>query len=221
MIGDKVGSELESCQEIAMNTARWAWILGSLFVNVTIIIYIFLSAEAPTEMTDRHNYINEHWHIYSLHWKFEFIFMTLIAIGAFYFAVRLTSISWSVVSIGQLILLPLYPMMLGGYNSTAFEISEAINQIAWVIFLFGNIVFLLGLFFVYRAALEIPRVLSIVAMSFTGIAALVFFAAYIGIISQSSALMAGPIINIIYLINAYYGFKIELGNPPNTQIEQV
>lgn len=71
-----------------MNLAKAFWSLGSLLVNVTIIIYIILSNNAPRDPEDRYAYINENWNIYSAQWKIEFFLMTMIAIGAVYFTIR-------------------------------------------------------------------------------------------------------------------------------------
>ena len=125
-----------------MNLGRSLWSLGSLLVNVTIGTYIVLSSRAPAALEERYAYINENWAIYGGHWKAEFLFMTMIAIGALYFAINTKKIGWSVVSVGQVILLFTYPIMLGGYRNTPFELAEMANEIGTVVFLFGNVVFL-------------------------------------------------------------------------------
>lgn len=196
-----------------MKLAKLLWSLGSLLVNVTIAIYVFLSINAPQTMEGKHIYINENWGIYELHWKMEFLFMTMIAIGAVYFAINLKKISWSIISVGQIILLLTYPVMLGGYRNTPFEIFEMANQIAIVIFVFGNIVFLAGLLHLYLHDVLLNKWLKYIAIALSGVTTLVFIISFAGIITWKQAIIIGPLINILYLINAYYGLKIKLEMP--------
>ena len=191
-----------------MKLAKTLWSAGSVLVNVTIIIYIFLSSNAPLDPVQRHNYINEHWSVYGAHWKAEFLFMTMIAIGAFYFALNLKKVSWSVICVGQFILLMTYPIMLGGYHNTSFELSEMSNQMAVIIFVFGNLIFLTGLFVLYFKDLVLARWLRFFGMGLSLITATAFLAAFVELISWQEALYVGPLINALYLLNAYYGWRL-------------
>ena len=101
-----------------MKLARIFWSTGSLLANVTIIVYIMLSRNAPADIEQRYAYINDNWGSYSAHWKLEFLLMTMIAIAALYFAARSRKFSWSLIAVGQIILLMTYPLMLGGYRNT-------------------------------------------------------------------------------------------------------
>ena len=76
-----------------MKLAKALWSLGSLLVNGPIIIYIVLSSKAPTDLEARYVYLNENWDAYAAHWKLEFLFMTMIAIAALYFATQSRKIS--------------------------------------------------------------------------------------------------------------------------------
>lgn len=192
-----------------MKTAKLLWSLGSLLVNVTIGIYIYLTSKAPTDIQERYAFINENWGLYAAHWKAEFILMTMIAIAAIYFATKFKTISWSVISIGQIILLLTYPIMLGGYRNTPFEIAEMSNQMAVLVFVFGNIVFLLGIVHLYLNDKRIGKWIRYTAIAFSGIAAVAFLLTFTEIISWKQAMMAGPLVNIVYLINAYYGLKLK------------
>lgn len=193
-----------------MKVAKICWITGSILINLIIGIYIYLSSKAPVSPEERHLYINENWDIYGGHWKAELLIMTMIAIGAFYFAINLKKISWSIIAVGQLILLSLYPIMLGGYRNTPFEIAEMVNQIAIVIFVFGNIVFLAGLLHLYLFDTLLKKWLRITAISLSSIALIVFSISFMGFISWKQAIMIGPLMNLLYLINAYYGFRLKI-----------
>jgi len=192
-----------------MKLAKTLWSLGNLLVNITIGIYIFLSSKAPLDPVERHDYINENWNVYAGHWKAEFLFMTMIAIGAIYFAINFKKISWTLISVGQLILLTLYPIMLGGYQNTPFELAEMANQMAIVVFVFGNIVFLGGLIHLYLFDTLIKKWIRFVAVGFASIALIAFSISFMGFISWKQALAIGPLTNLLFLINAYYGLKIK------------
>ena len=193
-----------------MKTAKLLWSLGSLLVNVTIGIYIYLTSKAPTDMAERYAYINDNWTAFSAHWKMEFVLMTMITIGAIYFAAKFRKVSWSIISVGQIILLLTYPIMLAGYRNTPFEIAEMSNQIAVVVFVFGNIVFLLGVFHLYFNEKQLSKWIRYIAIAFSGIAAFAFILSFSDVIDWRQAIMVAPLINIIYLINAYYGFKLKV-----------
>ena len=184
-----------------MKLGKLLWTSGSILINVTIGIYIYLSSKAPLDPVERHNYVNENWDSYGTHWKFEFLFMTLIAIGALYFAFNLKKISWTIISVGQLILLSTYPIMLGGFENTSFELSQMANQIATVVFVFGNLIFLGGLLKLYSSDNYLKKWLKWTAIALSGITFLTFLITFIGIIDWKQALMIGPLVNVLYLIN--------------------
>ena len=135
--------------------------------------------------------------------------MAMVAIGALYFAMKSKKISWSIISLGQIILLMTYPLMLGGYRNTPFELAEMANQMATVVFVFGNLVFLGGLFLLYLNDQILQGWLRYTALVLSGITAIVFLITFAEIISWKQAMMIGPLINLLYLINAYYGLKIK------------
>lgn len=174
-----------------MKLAKALWSLGSLFVNVTIIIYIILSSKAPLDLKSRFAYINENWGIYGAHWKVEFLLMTMVAIGAVYFAINIKKVSWTIVSTGQIILLLIYPLILGGYRNTPFEIAEMANQMASVTFIFGNLIFLSGLFHLYLQDEILEKWLKSTAVALSGITVIVFLITFVEIISWKQAMMAG------------------------------
>ncbi|MEM9857350.1 MAG: hypothetical protein AAF843_08345 [Bacteroidota bacterium] len=193
-----------------MKIAKLLWSLGSVLVNVTIGIYIYLMRKAPSELAERFQYVNENWAIYGGHWKAEFLIMTLIAIGAFYFAIHWKSISWTIISIGQLIILLTYPIMLGGYRNTPLAVAEMANQMATVTFISGNLIFFPGLFLMYLKSEVLTPGLRYAALIISAITTLTFAIVYLEIISWNQALVLAPLINVLYLINAYYGFKIKV-----------
>ncbi len=193
-----------------MKLAKASWSLGNLLVNITIGIYVYLSSKAPLDPVERHDYVNENWDIYAGHWKAEFLFMTMIAIGAVYFAINFKKISWTLITVGQVILLTLYPIMIGGYRNTPFEIAEMANQMAIVVFIFGNIVFLAGLVHLYIFDTLLKKWIRFSAIGFASIGLIAFSISFMGLISWKQAIVIGPALNLLFLINAYYGLKLKL-----------
>ena len=193
-----------------MKLAKICWVAGSILINVIIGIYVYLSSKAPVDPQERYLYINENWDLFGAHWKAEFLLMTMIAIGAIYFAINLKKISWSIIALGQIILLSLYPIMLGGYRNTPFDIAEMANQMAIVVFVFGNIVFLSGLLHLYLTDTLLKKWLRFAAISLASISLIVLLISFVDFISWKQAIKVGPLLNLLYLINAYYVFNLKI-----------
>lgn len=192
-----------------MKVAKLCWSLGSLLVNITIGVYIYLQNNGPSNLEDRFQYVNENWAMYSAHWKAEFLIMILVAIGAFHFAISLKKIGWVITAIGQFIILLTYPLMLGGYQNTPFELASMSNQMATITFVLGNLVFFSGLTYLYLQSKVLPSWLRKVAIVLSIITTLMFLSIYAEIITWGQAIIMAPIINVLYLINAYYGWQLK------------
>ena len=193
-----------------MRLAKLFWTIGSVLINVVLGIYIYLSSNAPKDKEERLQYLHENWDMYEAHWKAEFLIMALITIGALYFALNTRKVSWTMVSVGQIILLFTYPIMLGGYRNTPLEIFEMANAMATVVFIFGNVVLFGGLFILYLKDVYLKQWVKVLAYSIAGFMTLVFMVIFAGFITWGQALIFAPLANIIYFINAYYGLKIRL-----------
>ena len=191
-----------------MRFAKICWSGGSILINVTIAIYIYLQSKAPALLADRLSYVNENWGIYGSHWKAEFLIMTLIAVGAFYFAVCLRKVEWVIITTGQFILLFTYPVMIGGYHNASLEVGIVVNQIATFTFVFGNMIFLTGLLYLYGTDTILKSAIRYASLAITVIPLITFFIIFIDIISWDEAVVVAPLINCLYLINAFYGYKL-------------
>jgi|GEM_PF-4559430 len=192
-----------------MKLAKILWATGSVLINIVIFIYIYLTSNAPKDTSEKYAYLNENWSIYEAHWKAELLIMTMITIGAVYFAIHLKKISWSIISVGQLILLTMYPIMLGGYRNTPLEIAEMANNMAIIIFIFGNLTFFSGLLYLYVTDTILKKRLRIAAIILSSIAVITFTLVFIGLITWKQALVTAPLMNILYIINAYYGLQLK------------
>ncbi|MEM8928125.1 MAG: hypothetical protein AAGC45_07970 [Bacteroidota bacterium] len=202
-----------------MKLAKLFWVIGSILLNVVIGIYVYLMSNKPSTREEVVQYVNDNWNIYGAHWKAEFLIMALITIGALYFALHSRKISWTIVAAGQLILLFTYPIMLGGYYNTPLELFEMANEMANIVFVFGNLVLFGGLFLVYFQDGYLKQWMKIVAFSISGFMFLVFAIIFMGFITWGQALVVAPLANVMYLINAYYGSKLKLENSSIGQIQ--
>ena len=193
-----------------MKLAKLFWSTGSLLLNIVIGFYVYLQSKAPQNLEERYQYINEHWTAFGGMWKAEFLLMTLITIAAFYFALNTRKLHWTIVSLGQLIILFTYPIMLGGFHNTPLEIAEMANEIATVVFVFGNLILFGGLFLLYLKDDYLTKWLRFFAYAISGFMTIVFLIVFVGFMTWAQVLIVAPLVNILYLINAYYGLKIKV-----------
>lgn len=191
-----------------MKLAKIFWSASTLLINFVIGYYVYLQSKAPDTIAERYQYLNDNWAAYGSMWKAEFLLMALITVSALYFALNTRKLSWTIVSVGQFIILLTYPVMLGGYKNTPIEIAEMANEIATVVFVFGNLVLFGGLFLLYLKDTYLKPWLRAVAYSISGFMTVVFLIVFAGFLTWGQALIVAPLVNILYLINAYYGLKI-------------
>ncbi|MEM1336834.1 MAG: hypothetical protein AAF634_09945 [Bacteroidota bacterium] len=204
-----------------MKLAKLFWSIGSILLNVVIGIYVYLMSNKPSTREEVVQYVNDNWSIYGAHWKAEFLIMALITIGALYFALYSRKVSWTIVAAGQIILLFTYPIMLGGYHNTPLELFEMANEVATIVFVFGNLVLFGGLFLVYFQDEYLKKWIKIAAFSISGVMALVFAILFMGFTTWNEVLVIAPLANVMYLINAYYGSKLKLENTGLAQTQTV
>ena len=193
-----------------MKTAKVLWILGSILINVVIFFYIKIMSQVPVGTHGvRYEYINENWSQFEIMWKAEMIVMSFLTISAIFFAIKFKSVAWSIVAFGQLVLITLYPVMIGGYHGTSVEVYTMAYQMSVLIFVFGKMLFLAGIIFVYLTDSILQKWLRIVASLLALIGLIAFSASYFGFIDWKQALKFAIALNLLYLINAYHGFKME------------
>jgi len=194
-----------------MKTAKILWISGSILINVVIFFYVKIMSQVPAGThAVRYGYINENWSQFETMWKAEMIVMSLLTISAIFFAIKYKSIAWSIVAFGQLVLITLYPIMIGGYHDTSVEVYTMAYQMSVLIFVFGKILFLAGMILVYLTDSILQKWLRIVASVLALVGLISFTASYLGFIGWKQALKSAIALNLLYLINAYHGFKMEL-----------
>ncbi len=194
-----------------MKFGRALWSLGSLLINGTILVYLYMSRRMPTtDFTVRMNYIKENWDIFGLNWRIEFVLMAMIAAGAVFFATRTRTLSWAIVSVGQLFLLITYPIMLAGYSGASLDVAMLANRLTTEIFVFGNLVFFFGLTHLYHTDETMNKWVRIPALVLSVVGMLTFMGCFFDLITWDQVLLVAPVLQVIYLVNSYYGLIVPL-----------
>jgi len=192
-----------------MKTAKILWSSSSILINVIIGIYIYLQQIGPSDPEDRFQFMNEIWPFYGGHWRAEMILITMMAISALFFAIYYKSFSWLTISVGKIIVMGTYAFMLGGFRNTAVELATMANQMALVVFTLGSFVFYLGLFHLYLKGDLLKPWVQYLSAAVALILSIGFFLIYIEIIDWADFLIIAPLGNLLYLINAYYGWQLK------------
>ena len=194
-----------------MKFGRALWSLGSLLINLTIIIHLYMSRRAPIgDFSTRMAYIKQNWDVYGLNWRIEFVLMAMIAAGAVFFATRTRTLSWAIVSVGQVFLLVTYPIMLTGYSSASPDLTLLSYRLATEIFVFGNLVFCCGLAHLYLNDEALATWIRYPALALAVLGAVNFLACFFDLISWEQGLLIAPLLQLLYLINSYYGLIVPL-----------
>ena len=127
--------------------------LGGASLLFIIVEYIILSAGAPgfDELQDRAIFYLERYPSLARGWHFEFVAMSLIGAGALMRLDTRGKGGWALTAIGVAGVLPMYPLMIGGYPFALEAAQDSVlaysilNEIAWEIFVAGNMILNFGL----------------------------------------------------------------------------
>lgn len=99
--------------------------------------------------------------------------------------------------------------MIGGYENASLEVGLAVNQMATSTFVLGNVFFLGGMIYLYVADTILKPLLRYIGIAIASIAFITLLITYMGLITWQQSMVIGPLINILYFLNAYYGYKME------------
>ncbi|MEO0689542.1 MAG: hypothetical protein AAFY51_04480 [Pseudomonadota bacterium] len=202
--------------------------LGAASLLFIIVEYILLSAGAPglDNLPERAAYFLERYPSFARGWHFEVVAMALVGAGAL---VRLdgpAKAGWGLVAIGVAGVLPMYPLMIGGYVP-ALEAAQddvlaykIVNEIAWEIFVVGNMILNLGLALAFwlecGASLQRPpRWLMWIGFGSNLIAGLGMLARHAGLPVQIS--VAGSFALVGFLVLAVFGAFQAFKREPNSK----
>lgn len=206
--------------------------IGSLTMLFSIISYIIFygqpagtGSNGQVTLQDTANHILNHWNLVSNIWRAEGLSTILIAIAGFALIEKPSAshdkapihISWISIGVGSILLTTMYAYMIGTFRiaATNLQISPsllpAMNESAKFIFYLGNLVFHLGFIGIFLNEISdkfIPSWIAFIGLGLNIIAAAIMLLLLFGIVDFSKLFFAGPLVGLIYIIIAYYGFSI-------------
>ena len=177
--------------------------IASLAFFVLIGLYIFVYQPASGDWQDKLDHMNRNWSLISSIWRGEFLVATVLSWVAFYFSKN--NSWWLLVGIGHLLMLVEYALMLGGYPEITTEVNfNLIQHIVVWIFAASNFIWLIGMTGVYYGERGWIRYVGGI---FALVCGLLFLTIVFGLFRMEELLIVGPLLNLLYLVNAYYGFR--------------
>jgi len=178
--------------------------VASISFFILILIYVFVYQPPSGQMKVKIEHMNNNWTLISSIWSLEFIMVVIIA----WVSLNFSTISkwWNLVAIGHLLMLIEYMLMLGGYPKvTSEETYQLINSMAVWVFASSNAIWLFGMAGVYLNEMGWIKYAGI-TLSFIG--GVIFLAITFGFATMNDLIYLAPVVNLLYLLNAYYGIKI-------------
>ncbi len=178
--------------------------IASIAFFTLIILYVFVYKPPTGTWDEKILHMNNNWGLISFIWRLEFIIVVIIAWVSFNFST--SNKWWNLVAIGHLLMLVEYMLMLGGYPKVASEETfQIVNNMAIWVFAASNLIWLLGMAGVYQAEKGWIKYLGTTLALIGGV---IFLIVILGIATFNDVIFVGPLVNLLYLLNAYYGIKI-------------
>lgn len=195
------------------NAAWWLWVISTLIVVTSISLYAFnYRAGMDPEEDKVVNYLAQQSFAQRM-WQFEFLGMIGMGIAATYFAISDKSLGWVTVAFGQLCVMGMYAIMLGGYPMAAAAyqdtpvLMDSLNQIAIILFAVSNIIIMAGFAGILLTTSVLPNWLA----KSTSVLALAFlmgsFLLFLEFLTFDSLVTMGPAALVVYLVLALYGYR--------------
>ena len=178
--------------------------IASIMMFTCILLYLLVYQPPSGSWQERIHHMDDRWALISAIWSTEFFAIVLTAWIAFNFA-HINN-WWNLVAIGHLFMMVEYALLLGGYPSVESQESfQILNHLATWIFASSNLIWLAGMAGVYLSEKGWIKYLGAGLALLSG---LMFLTVVIGLTTLEQVLVGGFIVNVLYLINAYYGIKI-------------
>lgn len=202
--------------------------IGALGYAVAVVAYVVLYGQpdgtgeaGAVTMPDRVSHHRDRWRVAQILWFVEMLAALLIAAGALVLRDRVSvrsvawsSLAWTTVGIGAILLALMYPIMLGGYPhaAAAFDTEPALfgvlNGIAAFLFNAGNAIVFAGFAAVFAAemrAAAVPKAFATAGVALSLLSALVAVGSLIGVVAL---IAAAPLGLVAFALIAYLGFTI-------------
>jgi hypothetical protein len=184
--------------------AGYTFSVASLGMFSMVLLYVVALQLPAGDWLERVAYLKVNWTLIATHWRIEFLCVVALSWVAFHFSSR--SSWWYLVAVGQLLMLVEYMLMLGGYPQVESEEGfQLVNQMATWVFAASNLVWLAGMVGVYSGA---SAWLKSTGMVLSGLCALFFLVFVLDFVTMKQAAIAGPLILLLYLLNAWYGIRV-------------
>ena len=184
--------------------AGYSFCVASLGMFSMVLLYVIVLQPPAGDWLERVAYIKANWTLLATHWRIEFLCAVALSWVALHFSSRTSW--WYLVAIGQLSMLVEYMLMLGGYPEVKSEEGfQLVNRMAIWIFAASNLVWLVGMAGLYSGA---SAWLKSTGMVLSGVCALFFLAFVLGFVTMKQAAVVGPLVMLLYLLNAWYGIRV-------------
>lgn len=194
--------------------AGYLWSIGSILFFVAIVLFVFVYQPSAGTDADKTDQLTRNWSLVSAIWRVETLAVVLLAVSSWYFATLKLSINWFLITLAHIVMIIMYAYMLGSYPVAAEYYGESpylfplVNEAAIWVFGFGNLLFLSGLTGVYLTNKIISRWVAWTGAGISLAGAVGSLALFFELITFGNLNIGGPFILILYLLNAYLGFKL-------------
>lgn len=195
-----------------MKIAKFLWTISSFYLLVIGFVYIVILKEAPSDGPERYAFILENWNIYHYQWKAEGMMATLLSISSFLFFRYLGNPGFIFIGVGQLFFAVAMPISIGITPNATYEFGSLIGKGAHQLVNFGMMVSLAGYLILHWTSRALPKWLRIAALILATLGFLPFAAGFLNLIESSTAQNAMLFVMFLYLVNGYYGIKVNMAD---------
>ena len=198
-----------------MKLAKYLWTIASFYLLVIGFFYMVVLKDAPPNGPERYEFILNNWTTYDYQWKAELMMSTLLSISSFLFSKYLKNPGFIIIGVGQLFFAMAMPMSIGITPNATYEFGSLIGKGAHEMVNFGMMISLAGYLILHWKSRVLSKGLRVAALILAALAFLSFAAGFINIIESTMAQKAMLLVMLLYLINGYFGIKINETNANN------
>lgn len=199
-----------------MKLAKYLWTIASFYLLVIGFFYIVILKDAPAGGQERFDFIIKNWAIYDYQWKAELMMTTLLSISSFLFSKYLKNPGFIIIGVGQLFFAMAMPVSIGITPNATYELSSLIGMGAHQMVNFGMMLSLAGYLILHWSSRVLSNWLRVSALILATLAFLSFTAGFLNIIETTIAQKAMLLVMFLYVINGYFGIKINETNANNS-----
>lgn len=198
-----------------MKLAKYLWTIASFYLLVIGFFYMVILKDTPPNGPERYEFIIQNWSLYDYQWKAELMMTTLLSIASFLFSNYLKNPGFIIIGVGQLFFAMAMPLSIGITPNAPYEFGSLIGKGAHQMVNFGMMVSLAGYLILHWNSRVLSNWLRVAALVLASLAFLSFLAGFVNIIETSTAQKAMLLVMFLYLINGYFGIKINETNASN------